>query len=103
MTVWQREFKRVVKQRSHLEVPAVLMREGEQYDIEPSCAQLFDEARRQVFDEIKPKSGIGATQRRKNFGQQEWADSRDYPHPKGSAERLAPGARGFDEILSFVE
>ena len=96
MIVWQRDFKRVVKQRARLEVSTVFMREGEQYDIEPSCAQLFDEARRQVFDQIKSQGGIGATQRGQNFGQQEWANSRDYPHPEGPAERLAPGTRGLE-------
>src|SRR5690349_13322381 len=62
MTAWQRHFKGVFKHRSRLEVSAVFVREGEQYDVEPSCAQLCDERRRQVFDEIKPEGRIGATQ-----------------------------------------
>src|SRR5713101_5186099 len=103
MTVWQRHFKGVLKQRSRLEVPAVFEREGEQYDVELSCPQLFDEPRRQVFDEIKPEGRIGTTQPGQNVGQQEWANSRDHPHPQGSAERLATGASGFDEIFPLIE
>ena len=103
MTVWQRHFKGVLKQRSRLEVPVVFEREGEQYDVELSCPQPFDEPRRQVFDEIKPEGRIGTTQPGQNVGQQEWANSRDHPHPQGSAERLATGASGFDEIFPLIE
>jgi hypothetical protein len=90
---WQRHFKGVLKQRSRLEVPAVFEREGEQYNIEPSCAQILDEPRRQVLDEIKPEGRIAATQPGQNIGQQEWADGLDHSHPQSSAERLASGER----------
>jgi len=63
--------------------------------------QLFDEPRRQVFDEIKPEGRIGTTQPGQDFRQQKWADGRDYAHPQGSAERLTLGPSGFNELFAF--
>ena len=67
MTVWQREFKEVLKQRPRLEVPAVFIRKGEQHDVERPRTQLFDEARRQVFDKLKLEGRIDATQLGQNL------------------------------------
>jgi hypothetical protein len=64
---------------------------------------LFDEARRQVFDEIEPERGIGAAQLRQNLRQQKRAERRDYSHPQCAAERLAPRPRGLDEISTVIQ
>ena len=65
--------------------------------------QLFDEPRRQVLDELKPKSGICAAQPGQNIRQQKWADGRNHTHAESPAERLAQGPRGFHEVFAFAK
>jgi hypothetical protein len=51
-----------VEQHSHLELLAFFIRKGEHHDVELSCAKVFNKARGQVFDKIKPQVRIDAAE-----------------------------------------
>src|SRR6516165_4359538 len=92
--------QRIVEQENRLGRAAVVG-QRQQDEVELALVQRIDQARRQVLDQIKLESGIGATQIRQHARKQEWADSRDRAHSQRAAKRLPPSAGGTRKLLEI--